>query len=297
MARDFGLIALAYIIALVAAFFALQALPYSVLVNALIADLIATCVVFAFSRTFKNSSFYDAYWSVFPPFIAIYWLMFHMGGASDIFHTAEAPNTTRAYIVTALIVWWAIRLTLNWASHWGGLSHEDWRYQPIRDKAGKFEFIADFFSTHLIPTLIVLACLLPVHAAVNLGNNPMGWLDWMALFVTASAILIETIADLQLHKFNASKAPGTFIKTGLWRLSRHPNYFGEWGFWFGLMLFGIAAHPEGWLWIIPGVIVMFALIRFASVPMMDQRSTERRTGYDQHMKTTSAFFPWFPKKP
>jgi len=287
MARDYTAVLIAYIIALGAAFLALKNLPYSILINALLADLIATCVIFGFSRAFKNSSFYDAYWSVFPPFIALYWLLTH---------APETGDGWRAHIVVVLILWWAIRLTLNWMSHWQGLKHEDWRYQPIRDKAGKAEFIADFFSTHLLPTLIVFACLLPVHAAINLWQTPLGWLDYLAIIVTVGAILIETIADLQLHKFNASKKPGEIMDKGLWRLSRHPNYFGEYGFWFGMMLFGLAAHPQGWWWIVPGAVLMFALIRFASIPMMDERSKERRGGYAEHMTRTNAFLPWFPKK-
>lgn len=287
MVKDFTAIIIAYIAALTAGFAALETLPFSLIVNALIADLIATCIIFAFARFFKNSSFYDAYWSVIPPLLALYWLIVHM---------PETTHTTRAYIVVGLIFWWGIRLTWNWASHWTGLSHEDWRYQPIRDKAGNFELLADFFSTHLLPTLIVFAALLPAYAVIMSGSAALGWLDYLAIIVTAGAILIETVSDIQLHRFNAIKKPGEIMKTGLWRLSRHPNYFGEWGFWFGLMLFGLAAHSAGWWWIVPGAVLMLLLIRFASIPMMDERSRKRRRGYAKHMTKTNAFIPWPPKK-
>ena len=286
MSKDLGLVIIAYIAAIGIGALVLFNLPYGILLNTFIADLVAMLVIFAFSRFYKNSSFYDAFWSVIPPAIALYWVFYH--SAQDI-------NMTRAYIVTGLIIWWAIRLTLNWASHWHGLTEEDWRYQPIRDQAGKHELFADFGATHFFPTLIVFAALLPVYAVTNLSSAPLGILDWIALIVTAGAILIETIADLQLHKFNATKKSGDYINTGLWKYSRHPNYFGELGFWVGLTLFGLAAWPKGWWWIVPGALAMALMFMLASIPMMDERSLASRTGYADHIKKTSALIPWFPK--
>lgn len=286
MKKDFIPIIIAYVLALALGTFLFLKLPWSVLANTLVADLAATVLIFGFARAYKNSSFYDAYWSVMPIAIAFWWSHLYL---SDV-------EMSRVLIVFGLIVLWGLRLTLNWATHWPGLHHEDWRYQPIRDKAGKMEIVADFFSTHLFPTLIVFACLLPVHAVMNLSHEPLNWLDYVAIAVTFGAIMIETIADLQLHKFNAAKKKGDHINTGLWKYSRHPNYFGEYGFWVGLMLFGLAALPQGWWWIIPGAIAMGLMFAFASIPMMDQRSLESRTGYADYMKKTSAFIPLPPKK-
>jgi len=166
---------------------------------------------------------------------------------------------------------------------------------PIRDKAGRHELWADLGGTHLFPTLIVFAALLPVYAVTSLGASQLGLLDVIAFVVTAGAILIETIADIQLHKFNANKKTGAFINTGLWKYSRHPNYFGELGFWVGLMLFGLAAWPSGWWWITPGAIAMALMFFTASIPMMDERSLASRDGYKEHMERVSALIPWFPK--
>jgi steroid 5-alpha reductase family enzyme len=119
-------------------------------------------------------------------------------------------------------------------------------------------------------------------------------LDWIAFAVVSGAILIETIADLQLHAFLPNRKEGEIMQSGLWKYSRHPNYFGEMSFWIGLMLFGLAAHPEGWWWIMPGGIVMTAMFFFVSIPLIDDRSKENRPGYDEHMKKVSAIIPWFP---
>lgn len=283
---DFGPVIIAYL-AVLGVFAAMLAfLPQGPLLRALIADILATYVIFAFSRAYNNSSFYDAYWSVIPPIIAGYWWL------------VAAPDTVdpvRGYIVLALITWWALRLTINWASHWEGLSHEDWRYPPIREKAGKHAAFADLMGIHMFPTLIVFASLLPVYAVSMYGTRPFGWLDWIALLVTSGAILIETIADIQLHSFIKTKKKGEFIQTGLWKYSRHPNYFGEWGFWTGLMLFGLAAHPGGWWWIMPGAAAMTMMFVFVSIPLMDERSLASRDGFDAYMKRTSPFLLWPPK--
>ena len=286
MSKDLFPVTIAYLVTIAGAITSLVVFQFDILLDTLIADVVATIIIFAFSRFYKNSSFYDAFWSVIPPLIAIYWAVFHI---------APGVDPTRQAMVVLLVWLWAIRLTANWATHWEGLTHEDWRYQPIRDNAGKFEFFADFGGIHLFPTLIVFVACLPLYAALCIGEAPLNALDWLAFIVTAGAIAIEAISDIQLHAFVAKSQRGEIMKTGLWRFSRHPNYFGEMSFWFGLMLFGLAAHPSGWWWIMPGAFGMAAMFFFVSIPLMDVRSAERRPGYAEHMEEVPAIIPWFPK--
>lgn len=254
--------------------------------DALVADLVATVVIFGFSYRYRNSSFYDAYWSVIPPLLALYWYYANLPAGVD---------STRAMLVIALVWLWAIRLTVNWGVHWGGLTHEDWRYPIVRARAGKFGTLADFGGIHLFPTVQVFATCLPIYAVMSRGQAPLGWLDALAVVVTFGAIAIETIADLQLHAFIARRKNGEFIKTGLWAWSRHPNYFGELSYWWGLMLFGLAAAPDQWWWIVPGSLGMTWMFVFVSVPFMDERSCERRPAYREHMARVSALVPLPPR--
>ncbi len=286
MNRDLIPIGIAYGVAIAGAVIALALLHGPILWITLLADIMATCIIFGFSRVYKNSSFYDAYWSVIPPLIVVYWMVYH-----------ESPQVEPArQAMVMILVWlWGIRLTANWAAHWTGMNHEDWRYAPIREKAGRLAWLADLGGIHMFPTLIVYLACLPLYAAVSIGERPLNWLDGLAFVVTAGAILIELIADLQLHAFVATKKPGEIMQSGLWRYSRHPNYFGEMSFWLGLMLFGLAAHPQGWWWIMLGAISIVAMFFFVSVPLMDARSAERRAEYRQHMQKVSAIVPWFPK--
>jgi steroid 5-alpha reductase family enzyme len=268
--RDYAMIVLAYVLCIAAGAAVLFAAGLPQPWDLLVADVVATLVVFGFSRAHRNSSFYDAYWSVLPPLFAVYWYLANAQAGVD---------AGRAWLVIALVWLWGMRLTANWAVHWGGLAHEDWRYPIVRARAGRAELWADLFGLHLFPTFQVFLAALPIYAVMTRGQAPLGWLDALAAAITLGAILIETLADLQLRAFIKREQPGSFITSGLWAWSRHPNYFGEIGFWWGLMLFGLAAAPDQWWWIVPGALAMSAMFAFASIPFMDRRSLERRPGY------------------
>ncbi len=250
-----------------------------------IADVAATLVVFAFSRGLKCSSMYDGYWSVAPIIIVFYW----------VFHAEQAVNPIRAGAVLFLVTWWGIRLTYNWARSWPGLHHTDWRYVIMRDKAPSLWFFSDLFGIHLFPTVEVLLGLSGAWVALTQSAAPLSWIDGVALLVTAGAITIETVADQQLVAFNKVKRSGEIIKSGLWAYSRHPNYFGELSFWWGLYVFGLAADPS-YVWTIAGPLMMTGMFAGVSIPWMDRRSCERRADYAEHMKRVSALVPWFPKR-
>lgn len=284
--KDFTPVVVSYALCVAAAAAVLFGLDLPAAWDAFAADVLATAVIFGFSYAYRNSSFYDPYWSVIPPLLAVYWMWQFPAAASD----------ARSWLVMVLVWLWAIRLTTNWSVYWGGLHHEDWRYPIVRARAGKAAVAADFFGIHLFPTVQVFLGCLPIYAVMRYGLGPLGWLDALAVIVTFGAILIEMIADLQLHRFIADKKqPGDFIRSGLWAWSRHPNYFGELGFWWGLMLFGLAAAPAAWFWIIPGALAMTAMFVWVSVPFMDQRSVERRPAYADYMRRVSALLPLPPR--
>ncbi|MGC4121086.1 MAG: DUF1295 domain-containing protein [Myxococcales bacterium] len=275
----------AYLFALGVAIIVAQALPnLSPLYTLAVADVAATVVVFVFSVAFNNSSFYDPYWSVAPLFMAPY-----------LVARSEAGWTARAALATALIFFWGLRLTINWLTGWEGLQHEDWRYVDIAKKAGKFKWPASFGAIHLLPTCMVFMGFFGPYVALTTPRTGFNWIDIVAAVVTLGATFIEMISDLQLHSWSKTKKPGEIMNQGLWRYSRHPNYFGEISFWWGLWLFGVAADPSQALWTLIGPGAMTCLFVFASVPMLDKRSVERRPGYAEHIKRTSALIPWFPK--
>lgn len=279
-------IIVAYIACCMAGFAWLHFNSGNMLINSFIADTIATVVIFGFSRVFKNSSFYDAYWSVIPPLFLVYWWL-----------SRSQDTELLRYLLVSIVVWyWAIRLTWNWTKHWPGLHHEDWRYGMLKEKFPRAEMLVDFFGIHFFPTVQVFLGMLPMYAAVALSNKAVNWLDYVALIVGIGAVTIQLLADRQLHQFIARRKPGEVIESGLWGWSRHPNYFGEIMFWFSLALFGLAAYPEGWWWQIIGAVAMLVMFVVVSIPMMETRSLERRPQYQKTIKRVSMLLPLPPKK-
>ncbi|MGE0327453.1 MAG: DUF1295 domain-containing protein [Polyangiaceae bacterium] len=250
------------------------------------ADLAATVVVFAASIWLDNSSTYDPYWSVAPLPIAGYWMLTPQGGAGVLL---------RQLCVLAVICWWGARLTGNWARGWSGLDHEDWRYEDFRRKTGRWYWLVSFAGIHLFPTVQVFAGCLALWPALT-GSAPIGVLDAAGLVITVGAISIEAIADRQLRAFvTGPKRPGEVLERGLWSWSRHPNYFGEMMFWWGLALFGLAGNAEAW-WAVSGALAITLMFRLASIPMMEKRMIERRPAFEHVRARVSMLVPWPPKR-
>ena len=241
-----------------------------------LADLAATVVVFVGSRRANNSSIYDPYWSVIPVAIAA-WL--------------AASLSARSALVLLAVGAWGLRLTYNWARGWAGLAHEDWRYVDIRKKTGRLYWPASFLGIHLFPTVLTYLGCLPLLPALT-STNPFSALDGAAALITFVAIAIEAISDEQLRAYRAAHPAGA-CDSGLWKFSRHPNYFGEILFWVGLWLFGVAAGAP--VWMIAGPVAMLALFLFASIPMAEKHAVARRPEYADRIKHVSMLIPWFPK--
>jgi steroid 5-alpha reductase family enzyme len=283
-AASFAIVAGVYLVALAVAVGVGAAVGTgSPLLTVLAADVAATIVVFIASRATDNTSMYDAYWSAVPPVVVLFFVQVAEPGVPVL----------RQVLVVALVWAWAVRLTANWARGWPGIGHEDWRYGLARDN-GRSYWLQSFFGFHLFPPLQVYLGCLPLYAAVSVGTIGIGVFDVVATVVTGGAIVLETVADEQLRAFNRTKSPGDICTVGLWAWCRHPNYLGELSFWWGLWLFGLAADPAWW-WTVVGPLAMTAMFAFASIPMIDTRSAERRPGYADHMARVPALLPRRPR--
>lgn len=240
----------------------------------------ATLVTFVVIRATANGSVFDAYWSVIPPVVAI-----------ALAIGADGASGARQVTLLVIFVLWGLRLTYNWAMGWPGMHHEDWRYVMYKDKGTMSPAAVDATVVTGFPTMQLVLGSLPLVPALVRGDNGFGWLDVVAAVVMGGALIVETVADEQLRSFvRSAPAPGTILRSGLWSRVRHPNYLGELGIWLGLFLFGLAADP-GWWWTGVGFVAMLLMFVFASIPMLDERSCERRPGYDEHMKRVPALIP------
>lgn len=292
MVRAFLLVLLAYIVAGVIAVVTgilLRDQPPIVVVGA--ADLAATIVIFLFSVMVRNSSMYDPYWSVAPVAIALFWLL--RPGSSGF-------ANLRHVLIFALVCLWALRLTANWASQWRGLGHEDWRYRDIKRQAGRFYWPISFLGIHLMPTILVFVGCLALWPTLSDRDGSLTWLDVVAILVTLTAIVVEATADWQMRRFRrggrSAKPSADAMPRGLWSVSRHPNYFGEVLFWWGLYLFVPLAYPDFRLVII-GPLLILGLFLGVSIPLMERHLTAGHPGYAAYQRrVVSPFFPWFTRR-
>lgn len=286
-------VSVAYVAALAIAIAVIYALARShpdgsLIVRLALADVAATTVIFAFSYHYKNSSFYDAYWSVIPLVLAPYlvWLGWDSGA-----------DHGRALLAAALVVSWGVGLTHNWARGWTGLDHEDWRYVRIRELSGKLYWPVSYLGIHMFPTVQVLLGCVPLIWVTTEPGAPLGWLDALACLVMVTGIAFERVADNQLRDYVLHrKKPGETMTEGLWAWSRHPNYFGELCVWWGLYLFGVAAIGLRPWYLISGAVAMSLMFHFVSIPLIEKRMVERRRDYVQVQDRISRLVPWLPKR-
>jgi len=284
---SFIIVTVGYVIAVAIAIMVMDifADKYGPIINAAIGDFVATVVIFIFSVRLKNSSMYDAYWSVIPPLIAIYFMI-------------ELPdgNLMRQLLITSVVSFWAIRLTLNWAKGWPGLHHEDWRYTKLAEDTGKAYWLVSFLGIHLFPTVLVFLGCIPMYYAMA-SSAPIGVWDVVAALVAIIATIIEYVSDEQLRAFKSRVSEGTssIMDSGIWAYSRHPNYFGEVLFWCGVMIFALGIDYQEYLWTGSGFLAMVILFQFISIPMMEKRHRAKRPEYDDYVRRVSRLVPWIPK--
>ncbi|MCH5165487.1 MAG: DUF1295 domain-containing protein [Clostridiales bacterium] len=250
-------------------------LPLDFRLNLLIADIIATVITFIFSVLFRNASVYDPYWSVQPIVIVIAYAI-------------EAPILGAAQILPMIAIFiWGVRLTANWAYTFHGLEHQDWRYTMLHQTTGKFYPLVNFLGIHLVPTLIVYGCTLPaVFTLVYTPSFNAGSAVFFALSICA--VILQGTADCQMHAFRKRKTGG-FIRNGLWKYSRHPNYLGEITMWWGVALAFVCIMPEYW-YLIAGAFANTLLFLFISIPLADKRQS-RKDGFADYKAATRMLLP------
>lgn len=282
MTKAYILICVSYILALAAAWITLAFVAdYHLMIQVLIADVVATIVIYAFSVVFKNSSFYDAYWSVIPMVIVGY-----------LISLQTDAELIRQLMLALVILLWGFRLTANWAYTWSGLDHVDWRYVNLQKKAGLLWWPLSFTGVHLYPTILVFLGCIPMYHALVIGTQPINGFDYLALTVGLVSVWIEFQSDRELHRFRDVRHSRTeVLDTGLWSLCRHPNYLGEIGVWVSVLLFGYAAVGYADYWMLAGSAAMILLFTIVSIPMIEKKLIEDKPGYVAYKAKTFSLIP------
>ncbi len=274
--RCASFVTVSVIYALAAAFgiIVYKLLPFDMWLSLLIADMAATVFTFIFSVALGNASVYDPYWSV-QPIVILLAIMIERGVSLS------------GVLILITVSLWGGRLTANWAYTFRDLTHQDWRYTMLREKTGAFYPIINFVGIHSVPTLVVYAATLPAAYVIVERGEVNAWFI-LGLLISVLAASLQCVADIQMHSFRLSGVGG-FIRLGLWKYSRHPNYLGEILMWWGIALSAIASLGFRWYLLI-GAILNTALFFFVSIPMADRRQS-RKEGFCEYKQATRMLLP------
>ena len=270
-----------YIIAGIAGYFTYISVPLEFYLKLFIADFVGTVVVFIFSLLLKNASCYDAYWSVLPMVVVIFYMF------------TKEMNAVRL-LASIAVLGWGTRLTLNWVYTFDDLNWQDWRYKELKEKTKGFYPIVNFLGIHLFPTIVVYFCILPV---AFLFHNDVSTNPGVVIFFICAllAFSMQGIADLEMHKFRKNRN-GTFIRNGLWKYSRHPNYLGEILMWWSIFLLALCALGFNYFYLFIGAIINTCLFIFISIPLAERHQRERKEGFDLYKQETRMLLPIYKKK-
>jgi steroid 5-alpha reductase family enzyme len=198
----------------------------------------------------------------------------------------------RATVVLLLAALWAVRLAvyITWR-HWG--HDEDHRYNEIRVRNEPHFVWKSLYLVFGLQALLGWVVSMPLVGAVT-SDVPWGWLDALGCALFAFGIVVEALADGQLAGFRANPSNrGRVMAEGLWRYSRHPNYFGEFCVWWGLWL--VALSAGAWWSVVSPLLMTVLLLKVSGVTLLEKDIGERRPAYRAYVARTNAFFPWRPR--
>ena len=232
----------------------------------------------------KNSSIVDIYWGT--GFVIFTWVAFLLTPGGFI---------TRKVLLCVLVTLWGLRLSLHLLSrNWG--KPEDFRYQAWRKESGASWWWRSLFKVFLLQGVILMIVATPLLAAqIKPLPDQLTPLDLFATLIWLVGFTFEALGDWQLRRFKANPAnKGRVLNTGVWRYTRHPNYFGDATQWWAFYVIALAAG--GWWTIFSPIIMTILLMRVSGVTLLEKTLKETRPGYKEYVDSTSEFIPWLPRK-
>lgn len=236
------------------------------------------------SLAVEDASIVDIFWGM--SFVVVAWATAFVADGAE----------PRRFLIVVLVSLWGLRLSgyLAWRNLGKG---EDYRYQAMRKRFAPRFWLISLWVVFGLQAALAWVVSLPVQGGqVPADPDSLVLLDYLGVVVWAIGLAFESIGDWQLARFKADAANrGAVMDRGLWRYTRHPNYFGDFLVWWGLYLVALAT-VDAW-WTIVGPIVMSVLlIRVSGVALLERSLRKRRPGYEDYVGRTSAFFPRPPRR-
>ena len=240
--------------------------------------------LWAVSVAMKDTSIVDIFWG--SGFVVVAWVTYAVADGS--------PD--RKLLLAVLTTIWGLRLTIHLARR--NLGHgEDQRYTRMRERWGARWPLRSLFVVFWLQGALLWIVSLPVQVGqVDPTPAGLGWLEAVGVAVWAVGLFFETVGDLQLTRFKADPASkGQVMDRGLWRYTRHPNYFGDFAVWWGIYLVALSAGSPWWTFVGP-LVMSVLLIRVSGAALLEKGMSRRRPGYDEYVARTSGFFPRPPRR-
>jgi steroid 5-alpha reductase family enzyme len=223
------------------------------------------------------------------------WGLFIAGAA--IVYAIRLPSPgERGVWMLALVVVWALRLSLFITMrNWG--HGEDRRYQEIRARNEPNFALKSLYLIFALQAVLAWTVSSPFLVGMAAGT-PLSWLDTVGIAIAAFGIVFEAVGDAQMASFKADPAnKGQVMDRGVWRFTRHPNYFGETCVWWGLWLMALAGAGWAGAWsIVSPILMTVLLLKVSGISLLERDIGERRPAYREYIARTNAFFPGWPRR-
>jgi len=236
----------------------------------------------ALSLALRDVSIVDVVWGL--GFVVVAWIAFATGDG----------DTARRALLAVLTTVWGIRLAVYIT--WRKLREpgEDYRYVELRERHPERFWLVSLGSVFLLQGALVWVVSLPLHVAAG-QDDPLGTLDYVGVVFWAVGVFFEAVGDAQLARFKAEPANRRQVMDrGLWRYTRHPNYFGDFMVWWGLYLIALSTGAAWWTVVSP-LVMSVLLIRVSGKDRLERGMAERRPGYGDYVARTSGFVPLPPR--
>ncbi|WP_372717479.1 DUF1295 domain-containing protein [Novipirellula sp.] len=240
---------------------------------------IAMTLLWLLSIRLQDVSIVDIFWGL--GFVLIAWATF-----------AVTSETLRSSLLVIMTTIWGVRLAtyLAWRNHGKG---EDSRYKAMRDKRGDSFWWVSFMTVFGLQGAVMWLVSLPVQVGQT-DETPLGIMHYVGMIIWLVGFLFEAVGDYQLAKFKSDpQVQSKVMDQGLWRYTRHPNYFGNALVWWGIFLVSASSST---LWLVVSPIVMtFLLLKVSGVALLERDLAGRSSEYRDYIRRTNAFIPWPPK--
>jgi len=257
---------------------------FDVIIGAALGIVVIMVATWVLSLFLGNASIVDIVWGA--GFVVVAWISRIIGDG----------NSDRLDLLTAMVTIWGLRLALYlfWRNRG---EEEDYRYQSMRRRQGASFPVRSLITVFGFQGLVMFIVSLPVQLAATPATPDIGWVGVVGVVIWGTGLFFETVGDAQLTRFKADPAnAGTVMDRGLWRYTRHPNYFGDFCVWWGIFL--VAAETTDARFGVVGPLLMsFMLLRVSGVAMLERGLMKRRDGYADYVARTATFFPRPPRSP